>query len=33
MSKEIKYNTFKGSRNLKERSNKVTEIMYIISNK
>ena len=31
--KEIKYNTFKGSRNLKERSNKVTEIMYIISNK
>ena len=29
--KEIKYDTFKGSRNLKNRSNKVLEIMYIIS--
>ena len=28
---EIKYDTFKGSRNLKERSNKVIEIMYLIS--
>ncbi len=31
--KEIKYDTFKGSRNLKNRSNKVLEIMYIISKK
>lgn len=31
--KEIKYDTFKGSRNLKDRSNKVLEIMYIISKK
>ena len=30
---EIPYDTFKGSRNLKERSNKVMEIMYLISNK
>jgi adenine-specific DNA-methyltransferase len=30
---EIKYDTFKGSRNLKERSNKVLEIMYLVSNK
>ena len=29
--REIAYDTFKGSRNLKERSNKVVEIMYIIS--
>ena len=29
--REIEYDTFKGSRNLKERSNKVVEIMYIIS--
>ncbi len=29
--REIDYDTFKGSRNLKERSNKVVEIMYIIS--
>ena len=28
---EIKYDTFKGSRNLKNRSNKVIEIMYLIS--
>ena len=28
--REILYDTFKGSRNLKERSNKVVEIMYII---
>jgi len=28
---EIKYNTFKGCRNLKERSNKVVEIMYLVS--
>ena len=28
---EIKYDTFKGSRNLKERSDKVLEIMYLIS--
>jgi adenine-specific DNA-methyltransferase len=31
--REILYDTFKGSRNLKDRSNKVVEIMYIISNK
>ena len=31
--KEIKYDAFKGSRNLKNRSNKVLEIMYIISKK
>jgi adenine-specific DNA-methyltransferase len=30
---EILYDTFKGSRNLKDRSNKVLEIMYIISKK
>ena len=29
--KEIKYDTYKGSRNLKNRSNKVMEIMYLIS--
>ena len=29
--KEIVYDTYKGSRNLKNRSNKVIEIMYIIS--
>lgn len=29
--REILYDTFKGSRNLKDRSNKVLEIMYIIS--
>jgi adenine-specific DNA-methyltransferase len=29
--REILYDTFKGSRNLKDRSNKVVEIMYIIS--
>jgi adenine-specific DNA-methyltransferase len=28
---EIKYDTFKGCRNLKERSNKVIEIMYLVS--
>ena len=28
---EIKYDTFKGCRNLKERSDKVVEIMYLIS--
>jgi adenine-specific DNA-methyltransferase len=28
---EIKYDTFKGCRNLKERDNKVVEIMYLIS--
>lgn len=31
--REILYDTFKGSRNLKDRSNKVIEIMYIISKK
>jgi len=31
--REIMYDTFKGSRNLKDRSNKVIEIMYIVSNK
>uniref|UniRef100_A0A6C0JX66 site-specific DNA-methyltransferase (adenine-specific) n=1 Tax=viral metagenome TaxID=1070528 RepID=A0A6C0JX66_9ZZZZ len=31
--REILYDTFKGSRNLKDRSNKVVEIMYIISSK
>jgi adenine-specific DNA-methyltransferase len=31
--REILYDTFKGSRNLKDRSNKVVEIMYIISKK
>lgn len=30
---EIQYDTFKGSRNLKERSNKVVEIMYLVSKK
>ena len=30
---EITYDTYKGSRNLKERSNKVIEIMYLISKK
>ncbi len=30
---EIKYDTFKGCRNLKERSNKVVEIMYLVSKK
>ena len=30
---EIKYDTYKGSRNLKDRSDKVIEIMYLISNK
>lgn len=29
--KEIVYDTYKGSRNLKDRSNKVMEIMYLIS--
>ena len=29
--KEIVYDTYKGSRNLKNRSNKVMEIMYVIS--
>jgi adenine-specific DNA-methyltransferase len=29
--KEIKYDTYKGSRNLKDRSNKVMEIIYIVS--
>jgi len=28
---EIKYDTYKGSRNLKQRSNKVIEIMYLVS--
>jgi adenine-specific DNA-methyltransferase len=28
---EIKYDTFKGCRNLKERSDKVIEIMYLVS--
>lgn len=31
--KEIKYDTFKGCRNLKKRNNKVIEIMYVISKK
>ncbi len=30
---EIKYDTFKGCRNLKNRSNKVLEIMYLVSKK
>lgn len=30
---EIDYNTYKGSRNLKNRENKVIEILYLISNK
>jgi adenine-specific DNA-methyltransferase len=30
---EIQYDTYKGSRNLKDRSNKVIEIMYLISKK
>ncbi len=30
---EIRYDTYKGSRNLKERNNKVIEIMYLISKK
>jgi len=30
---EIKYDTYKGSRNLKDRSDKVIEIMYLISKK
>ena len=30
---EIDYDTYKGSRNLKNRSNKVVEIMYVISTK
>ena len=29
--KDIVYDTYKGSRNLKNRSNKVMEIMYLIS--
>ena len=29
--REIEYDTFKGSRNLQNRSDKVMEIMYIIS--
>ena len=29
--KEISYDTYKGSRNLKNRSNKVMEIMYVIT--
>ena len=28
---EIKYDTFKGCRNLKKRSDKVIEIMYLVS--
>ena len=28
---EIKYDTYKGSRNLKDRSDKVVEIMYLVS--
>ena len=28
---EVKYDTYKGSRNLKERSDKVVEIMYLVS--
>jgi adenine-specific DNA-methyltransferase len=30
---EIKYDTYKGSRNLKERSDKVIEIMYLVTKK
>jgi len=30
---EIKYDTYKGSKNLKDRPNKVIEIMYLISKK
>ena len=30
---EYLYDTFKGSRNLRERNNKVIEIMYLISKK
>ena len=30
---EFNYDTYKGSRNLKERENKVTEILYLIKNK
>ena len=30
---EYPYDTFKGSRNLRERNNKVIEIMYLISKK
>ena len=30
---EIKYDTYKGSRNLKKRENKVTEVLYLIKNK
>jgi len=30
---EIKYDTYKGCRNLKDRSNKVVEIMYLVSKK
>ena len=30
---EIKYDTYKGSRNLKDRSDKVIEIMYLVSKK
>ena len=30
---EIKYDTYKGSRNLKDRSDKVMEIMYLVSKK
>ena len=31
--REIEYDTFKGSRNLQDRNNKVVEIMYILSKK
>jgi adenine-specific DNA-methyltransferase len=30
---EIRYDTYKGSRNLKKRSDKVIEIMYLVSKK
>jgi adenine-specific DNA-methyltransferase len=30
---EIKYDTYKGSRNLENRSDKVVEIMYLVSKK
>jgi adenine-specific DNA-methyltransferase len=30
---EVDYDTFKGCRNLKDRSNKVVEIMYLVSKK
>ena len=30
---EINYDTYKGSRNLKDRSDKVIEIMYLVSKK